>query len=67
MVSFKKINIGKISAFHFECKQIATQLMQNICKLQANTGGRGNALFDNSMTKQENIQADIMCMTTLLF
>lgn len=30
-------------------------------------GGGENALLDNSMTKQENVHADMMCMTTLLF
>lgn len=29
-------------------------------------GGGENALFDNTMTEQENLHADMMCMTTLL-
>lgn len=29
-------------------------------------GAAENALFDSSMTKQENILVDTMCMTTLL-
>lgn len=30
-------------------------------------GGGENALFDNSMTKQENVHTNMMGMTTLLF